>query len=81
MTAGKKTMTGYDLSKTCGMCKQCKPVYKHNTLTVKDRRPTLGRCPYRTYCVLLSQPACKESFVPRDDYTPMGPEAEMASND
>ena len=43
----------------CGECKRCTPVTKFNTLTVKDRRPTLGRCPEYTYCVLLSQRACK----------------------
>jgi heterodisulfide reductase subunit A-like polyferredoxin len=26
----------------CGECKRCTPVTKFNTLTVKDRKPTLG---------------------------------------
>lgn len=42
---------------TCGECARCTPVMKFHTLTVKDRQPTLGRCPEFTYCVLLSQPA------------------------
>lgn len=56
----------YTDGKTCGMCRLCKPVRKFHTLTVKDRRPTLGRCPYRKYSVLLSQPACKENFLPKE---------------
>jgi len=43
----------------CGECKRCTPVKKFSTLTVKDRRPTLGRCPESTCSVLLSQRACK----------------------
>ena len=42
----------------CGECKRCTPVTKFNTLTVKDRKPTLGRCPEEGFCVLLSQRAC-----------------------
>lgn len=42
----------------CGECKRCTPVTKFSTLTVKDRKPTLGRCPEQTCCVLLSQRAC-----------------------
>ena len=42
----------------CGECKRCTPVTKFNTLTVKDRKPTLGRCPESTCSVLLSQRAC-----------------------
>ena len=42
---------------TCGECKHCTPVTKFNTLTVKDRKPTLGRCPEKEFCVLLSQRA------------------------
>ena len=45
---------------TCGECKRCTPVTKFNTLTVKDRKPTLGRCPEQTCCVLLSQRACQK---------------------
>jgi len=44
----------------CGECKRCTPVTKFSTLTVKDRKPTLGRCPESTYCVLLSQRACEK---------------------
>jgi len=46
------------LNHTCGECKRCTPVTKFNTLTVKDRKPTLGRCHEHTACVLLSQRAC-----------------------
>lgn len=46
------------LKHTCGECKRCTPVTKFNTLTVKDRKPTLGRCPESTCSVLLSQRAC-----------------------
>lgn len=42
----------------CGECKRCTPVTKFNTLTVKDRKPTLGLCPEEEFCVLLSQRAC-----------------------
>lgn len=42
----------------CGECKRCTPVTTFHTLTVKDRKPTLGRCPEHTCCVLLSQRAC-----------------------
>lgn len=41
----------------CGECKRCTPVTAFHTLTVKDRKPTLGRCPEHKYCVLLSQQA------------------------
>ena len=62
--------------KTCGQCRCCTPVRAHHTLTVKDRKPTMGRCPYNgKYCVLLSQTACKEHFVPRDK-----PESEQAES-
>ena len=43
---------------TCGECGRCTPETAFHTLTVKDRRPTLGRCPEFTHCVLLSQRAC-----------------------
>ena len=42
----------------CGECKRCTPVTTFNTLTVKDRKPTLGRCPESACSVLLSQRAC-----------------------
>lgn len=61
----KTTTAGKDDGKSkeyenhvCGECKRCTPVTKFHTLTVKDRKPTLGRCPEHTYCVLLSQRAC-----------------------
>ena len=44
---------------TCGECARCTPVTLFHTLTVKDRQPTLGRCPEHIFCVLLSQPADK----------------------
>ena len=45
----------------CGECGHCTPVTAFHTLTVKDRRPTLGRCPeHTTRCVLLSERACKK---------------------
>ena len=43
----------------CGECGRCTPVTAWHTLTVKDRRPTLGRCPEHTRCVLLSERAGK----------------------
>ena len=43
----------------CGECGLCTPVTASHTLTVKDRRPTLGRCPEHTRCVLLSERAGK----------------------
>jgi len=46
------------LNHVCGECKRCTPVTEQHTLTVKDRKPTLGRCPEHKYCVLLSQQAC-----------------------
>ena len=44
----------------CRECARCTPVTAFHTLTVKDRQPTLGRCPEEKYCVLLSQLACKK---------------------
>jgi len=46
------------LKHTCGECACCTPVMKFHTLTIKDRQPTLGRCPECEFCVLLSQQAC-----------------------
>ena len=46
------------LKHVCGECKRCTPVTAQHTLTVKDRKPTLGRCPESTCSVLLSQRAC-----------------------
>ena len=43
---------------TCGECAHCTPETAFHTLTVKDRKPTLGRCPEHKHCVLLSQRAC-----------------------
>ena len=42
----------------CRECGRCTPLTAFHTLTVKDRQPTLGRCPEFTHCVLLSQRAC-----------------------
>ena len=44
----------------CRECAHCTPKTESHTLTVKDRQPTLGRCPEEKYCVLLSQRACKK---------------------
>ena len=44
----------------CRDCAHCTPVTAFHTLTVKDRQPTLGRCPEEEYYVLLSQHACKK---------------------
>ena len=46
------------LKHICGECTRCTPVMKFHTLTIKDRQPTLGRCPECEFCVLLSQQAC-----------------------
>lgn len=45
---------------TCGECRHCTPKTEFHTLTVKDRRPTLGRCPEYKYSVLLSERACQK---------------------
>lgn len=48
----------------CGDCRHVVPVYRHNTLTVKDKKPTLGECPFWTSSrsVLLSQFSPCEHF-------------------
>ena len=47
---------------TCGTCVWCTPYLAFHTLTVRDRKPTMGTCPNWTQskCVLLSQRACAE---------------------
>ena len=58
-TAAQNSGNGKEyLKHTCGECKRCTPVTAFHTLTVKDRKPTLGRCPEEKFCVLLSQRAC-----------------------
>ena len=43
----------------CGECVNCTPIWLHHTLTVKDRKPTMGECPYVTNRkVLLSEKGC-----------------------
>lgn len=44
----------------CGECANVTEVYDHHTLTVRDRKPTLGTCPFwkGSRCVLLSQKSC-----------------------
>lgn len=47
----------------CNDCAECEPYMKWETLTVKDRKPTMGICPHITNRkVLLSERACKEHF-------------------
>lgn len=59
-TAGD-TKDGKDYERhVCGECAKCTPETAFHTLTVKDRKPTMGRCPEEKYCVLLSQRACRE---------------------
>ena len=55
----------------CGECVNCTPIYDFHTLTVKDRKPTMGTCPYWTSsrCVLLSQRACKKHYKEREQVT------------
>jgi len=43
----------------CGDCVWCSPIMKFHTLTVKDRKPTLGNCPFmERRRVLLSERGC-----------------------
>lgn len=51
---------------TCRDCAHCTPYTKWETLTVKDRQPTMGICPHNEYKVLLSQKACKPYFKRRN---------------
>ena len=59
MARGKKQQD--NILTMCGDCEHCVPVTRFHTLTVKDKKPTLGTCPYWTLsrCVLLSQRGCK----------------------
>ena len=48
---------------SCNDCEKCVPYMKFETLTVKDKKPTMGICPHVTERkVLLSERACKEYF-------------------
>ena len=53
----------------CGDCVHCKPVTDFHTLTVHERKPTLGICPYWTEsrCTLLSWKSYCEHFKPKND--------------
>lgn len=44
---------------TCGECANCTPYMAQHTLTVLDKKPTMGTCPHWTEskCLLLSQAA------------------------
>ena len=64
----EKENTEY-LNHCCRECRLCQPVMDFNTLTVKDKKPTLGRCPREEYCVLLSQRACK-NYNKKDEAIP-----------
>ena len=45
----------------CGTCKNCTPYYAQHTLTVKDKKPTMGKCPkIANRFVLLSERACSD---------------------
>lgn len=46
----------------CRECANQEPYMRWETLTVKDRQPTMGTCQYEEYKVLLSQRACKANF-------------------
>ena len=46
----------------CRECEHCEPYMRFETLTVKDKQPTMGTCPHREFKVLLSERACKEHF-------------------
>lgn len=47
----------------CRECEHCNPYWRFETLTVRDRQPTMGVCPYiENRKVLLSEKACKEHF-------------------
>ena len=58
-TAATQSSKEYE-KHVCGEFERCTPVTASHTLTVKDRRPTLGRCPEHTRCVLLSERACQK---------------------
>lgn len=58
-TRNKTEESGEWKSRFCGECSRCEPYMKFETLTVKDRKPTMGTCPEREFKVLLSERACK----------------------
>lgn len=65
--------------KKCGECGNVTEVTRFHTLTIKDRKPTLGKCPFYkdgVFCVLLSSPACKEHFTPKTDGNAKGNQSE-----
>ena len=58
--ARKRKIKEEDIGK-CGDCSWCSPVTRFHTLTVKDRKPTLGNCPFmERRRVLLSEKGCIE---------------------
>ena len=44
----------------CRDCKNVKEVLDFSTLSIHERKPTLGQCPYwtKSRCVILSQKCC-----------------------
>ena len=49
------------LNHVCGECENCEPYMRWETLTVQDRKPTMGVCPHvKDRKVLLSEQACKK---------------------
>ena len=60
--ADKKDSKEYE-KQTCGECAKCTPKTDFHTQTVKNRKPTIGRCPEEKFCVLLSQRACKKFIL------------------
>lgn len=48
----------------CGDCRNAQVVFDFHTLTVKDRLPTLARCPFDgSRKRLLSENACNTHFL------------------
>ncbi len=52
----------------CGECANVEIVTKFNTLSVTGK-PTLGRCEYKEFCVILSEPACSHFKLPTTTVT------------
>lgn len=63
--AGGRKRASNEVRHRCGECAHCVEVTSFHTLSVHGGKPTLGRCEYEKYCVLLSQVACKEHFKMR----------------
>ena len=64
MSTRKRSENKRNINDDVHLCRECKhvvEVIRFNTLSVHDRKPTLGECPYwsESRCVLLSQQACK----------------------